>query len=284
MDKRAAQSQPGDEVLRRCAVFKIDFSGRFVYVDALAEKFLGAPAEQLFGRNVEEFLDHDSHQILQLVLGDSNRCESIFKAASFVFVDSRKDQHRHDVVISLNFIAGNPANYQVIVRPECDDERREADSRTNANIGELVFNLVSDIDDKVDWQEFSRVFLEMEDVDQVGIYRHQDKSLNLLSAASDPGNDKKEFKMSKTNENHLAAAEQSRSHVNENAAAEDTDKRLVDACYPLTCGNQCWGILRIIHHGDQESLELAVKPAAGLLGKALFPFVSRELATSAAPV
>ena len=283
MDKRAAQSQPEDEILKRCAVFKIDFGGRFVYVDALAERFLGAPAEQLFGRNVEEFLEHDSYEILQLVLNDRNRCESIFKAASFVFIDSRKNQHRHDVVISLNFIAGNPANYQVIVRPAHDDTVAEVDSPSNVNISERVFELVSALEDRIDWQEFARVFVELEDVEQVGIYRYQDESLNLLAAASNPENDKKEFKMSKTNEDHLAAAAQSRVHVGENVSGQDANKKLVDACYPLTCGKQCWGILRIIHHGDQEIIESAVKPVAGLLGKALFPFVSHELAASATP-
>jgi PAS domain-containing protein len=284
MQKQIAQSQTGEEVLRRCAVFKMDFSGRFVYVDELAEKLLGAPAEQLFGRNVEEFLDHDSYQILQLVLSDGNRCESIFKAASFVFIDSRQDRHRYDVVISLNFIAGNPANYQVVIKPTREEEHQAASSGTDAHIAHLIFKLVSEIDDRVDWQELSRAFLAIEDVDQVGIYRYKDKSLFLLSAASDSSNLKKAFKMSKTNEDHLASAAEMKIHVHENVTDQEDDEMLIDACYPLVCGGQCWGILRIIHHGDQESLEAAAKPAAGVLGKALFPFISMEPVAVTAPV
>ena len=48
---------------KRCAVCKIDLKGRFVYIDERTEHLLGLTKEDLFGKNIIEFLDEPSQKL-----------------------------------------------------------------------------------------------------------------------------------------------------------------------------------------------------------------------------
>ena len=284
MHKQNAQKPSGEELLRRCAVLKVDFHGRFVYVDDLAEQLLGAPGENLFGRSIKEFLDEDSYQILLSVLGDSNRCESIFRAASFVFIDSRRDRHLHEVVISLNFIAGNPANYQIIINPAREAAHGTSESGAAERTARLLFTYASSTEGSADWKELCNVFLQLEDVDLVEAYRFKDAALSLLASRAASESIEKSSLLGRTGDHHMTAAVEKKVYVDTCLADENTGEKLVDACYPLICTDECWGVLRIIHHGDQSGLDAIVKPAAKFLGNALFTYICMEQPRETVPV
>lgn len=101
----------------RCAVFKIDLKGRFVYIDDETEELLGFPRDELFGRSIYEFISNDSHQILDHILARRNRYESFYESLPLKVRTADGELRQFETVISLNFITGNPVNYQLILVP-----------------------------------------------------------------------------------------------------------------------------------------------------------------------
>ena len=104
-------------VATACAVFKIDFKGRFVYIDDETEELFGLSREELFGKSLYEFISGESHSILDAVLRRHNRYESFYEAAPLIIRDAAERLRRVMGVITLNFISGNPVNYQFIINP-----------------------------------------------------------------------------------------------------------------------------------------------------------------------
>ena len=104
-------------VATACAVFKIDFKGRFVYIDDETEELFGLSREELFGKSLYEFISDESHSVLDAVLRRHNRYESFYEAAPLTIRDAAERLRRVMCVITLNFISGNPVNYQFILNP-----------------------------------------------------------------------------------------------------------------------------------------------------------------------
>ncbi len=107
-----------DNRLRRCAVCKIDLKGRFVYIDEEIENLLGFTKEELFGKSISEFLVEESQLLIENVLIHRNHYESFYDATEISVVDRNKNAILTSAIISLNFIAGNPVNYQLIINRE----------------------------------------------------------------------------------------------------------------------------------------------------------------------
>ncbi|MDF1544864.1 MAG: PAS domain-containing protein [bacterium] len=107
-----------DNRLRRCAVCKIDLKGRFVYIDEEIENLLGFTKEELFGKSISDFLHGESQLLIESVLTHRNHYESFYDATEITVVDRHKTAISTTAIISLNFIAGNPVNYQLIINRE----------------------------------------------------------------------------------------------------------------------------------------------------------------------
>ena len=135
-----------------CAVFKIDLKGRFVYIDDEVEELLGATLEELFGKSINEYISSQSRQLLDALLNCHNRYESFYDSLALDVKLQDSDYHRFDAVVTLNFIGGNPVNYQVILLPlksiqpadVGNIERRFLDALTN-EISEVSLNDVAEL-------------------------------------------------------------------------------------------------------------------------------------------
>jgi hypothetical protein len=281
MQPQLPDTSDKDESLKRCAVIKIDFNGRFVFVDDLAENLLGMPGENLFGRSIEEFLDRDSYDILHSVLNDGNRCETRYKMTELVFLDERHNEYCLSVVISLNFIAGNPANYQMIISPPSDRAEIEVDNENCDRIFLSLFDHVSGLKDNADWKTLSKILLRIENIMQVGIYRFENNRLGLIASKSPRINLKSMIDLNSTNEDHTNVVLKQKPGANSiclsgDAAEEDENVLLTDACYPLICGKNCWGLLRMIHDGEHSLMDKKLDGVAKFIGNALAPFVSSQ--------
>ena len=99
----------------RCAVCKIDRKGRFVYLDDETEKLLGLSQVELFAKPFSEFLDPADHTVIDEITSQFNRYESFYDAAPVTIIDSQGHRLAATVVVSLNFAAGNPVNYEIII-------------------------------------------------------------------------------------------------------------------------------------------------------------------------
>jgi len=101
--------------LRRCAICKIDLKGRFVFIDDTVENLLELNKEELFGKSVFEFLDSHSIDLVNQIINQRNRYESFFDSAELTLISINKHVIPTRAIISLNFNAGNPVNFQFIL-------------------------------------------------------------------------------------------------------------------------------------------------------------------------
>lgn len=108
--------------VRRCAVCRVNMKCRFVYVDDGVEKLVGFTREELFGKSFLDFIDEADHPLLTRILQQRNHFESNFDTTSLHIVTRDQKRIPASVVVSLNFIAGNPVNYQIIIDAGCSDE------------------------------------------------------------------------------------------------------------------------------------------------------------------
>lgn len=111
--------------IKRCAVCKIDLKGRFVYIDDGIEKILGYTKEELFGKTFRNFLKDSDHDLIKQLLAHRNHFETYFETANIHLVNRHQQVIPATLVISLNFIAGNPVNYQIIINAGSLDKNTE---------------------------------------------------------------------------------------------------------------------------------------------------------------
>ena len=108
----------------RCGVLKIDLNGRIVFVDDEIEKIFGLSHEDLFGHNISEFISQISKDLLESIFNRHKRYESHYEAINLDLAARKGNEGQFVTVISLTFIAGNPANYELIVIPDPESPER----------------------------------------------------------------------------------------------------------------------------------------------------------------
>ncbi len=129
---------------KRCAVCKIDLKGRFVYVDEETEQLLGYTKEELFGKPIFDFVSESSADLIEKLVTYRNHYESFFDATKITVISRDKKNISTDAIVSLNFIAGNPVNYQIIL------------NTTKFSISDRPTD-----DNQIQYQEFLTAFLKL---------------------------------------------------------------------------------------------------------------------------
>lgn len=119
VDNRAASSDSGAQNaeagrITRCAVCKVDLKGRFVYVDEQAQQLFGCPSEELFGKAIADFVDEASRGVINEILARRNHYEIAFDHIHLTIVDPSNITTQTGAVVTLNFNAGNPVNFQFV--------------------------------------------------------------------------------------------------------------------------------------------------------------------------
>ena len=168
----------------RCAVCKIDLKGRFVYIDDDFERLVGATKEEMFGCGVEEFLDETSQSLIRDLLSERNHYETFYEATYLVLI--RPDGGRVTVrcVASLNFIAGNPANFQLVLDQLGEESGAEARPTALAPLGDFLGRLLS-VDRQADFRHYLGHWRRFAAASQAAVYVIGDDGLELRSASSD---------------------------------------------------------------------------------------------------
>jgi hypothetical protein len=268
----AVDIQAVDKKFKRCAVFKIDLKGRFVYIDDLTEELLHSPRESLFGRNIKAFLTGESYSTLQQVFQRGRHYETSFEAITLDVIDSGGNIRPLGSVITLNFIAGNPANYQIVLIPAhglADPALSHA-----GELGDQLFDFILNLNGGINWEELAKIFLSLPDVTQAGIYEYKEQILRLLASSLRSPSTGGEVDLAITNENHQSVARERRHFVTENALPSEGDRaRRVELCYPFTHGEDCWGIIRFIGSSGLIVDNDILSQASRFLSNALYSFV-----------
>ncbi|MBK7140994.1 MAG: PAS domain S-box protein [bacterium] len=111
-----------DLSVRRCAVCRINMKCRFVYVDDGVEKLVGFTREELFGKSFLDFIDEADRPHFSRILEQRNHFEANFDITAVNLLSRDQQRIPANVVVSLNFIAGNPVNFQIIIDAGCQEE------------------------------------------------------------------------------------------------------------------------------------------------------------------
>ncbi len=245
---------------KRCPVLKIDLKGQFVNVDDLTSELLGLPPENLFGRNIKEFLDKDSYRGLVQIIQYGNRFDACYEAIELLIIDNNKKQQKLNAIVSLNFIAGNPSNYQIILLKS----NRFANGSDNVAESSLtvkrLFELSSDFARNSDWKKLAELLIKNLNINQIGIYKYDDATLSLLADASKQKS-KNQVDLSLTDENHLQAIAD-----NQQTCSPKINNKESEYSYPLKFNNSCWGLLRCIVKDELCELEGELALIAGYIG------------------
>ena len=105
-------------LIRRCPVCKIDRKGRFILANQQAQTLFGLSEVELFGRPFVDFLQATDRPAFLQLIRNRNPYETTFDALCVKLVDPKGQTTPATVIVSVNFGGGNPANYQVIIRPD----------------------------------------------------------------------------------------------------------------------------------------------------------------------
>jgi len=268
IDRRAAESE-----IVRCPVFKIDLKGRFVYVDDMTERLLGRPQDMLFGRSLGNFLSEKSWSTLSAIFQRYRHYETSFEALELEFVSPDNEKQSLTAVISLNFIAGNPANYQIVLIPAAKSGGASSEFPTSERLIARLAELVASETGNRIWKKLSELMLQLEEVCQAGFYHYHEKTLKLLSGSN------KEIpgitgEMSEVGDTHLEVVLNSHSFVNAEyspagESGENSGKIFTEICYPLIHADICWGMARFIVDKDSIDLEESLLLASRFIGNVL---------------
>lgn len=172
--------------VRRCGVCKIDLKGRFVFVDDVAQSLLGYSDDELFGKPLAHFVEESQRPVLARLIEIRSYYESFYESAALTLVHRDGTKQEATVVFSLNFIAGNPANYQIII-----DQREQSESQ---DITELSFDSFVSANDllsclagflvKPDWEAVSKLLVDLSRAELAIVYRIDGKKLHPETACS----------------------------------------------------------------------------------------------------
>ena len=177
------ENKGADSAVRRCAVCKIDLKGRLVYVDDQIEKLLGYSREELFGKLFLDFLDEPSQMIIEKLISQRNNYETFYDSTRIKLVTGDGDIVSATVVISLNFIAGNPVNYIMIITPD-DSIVHESPKNEDSAYHVLLENVLAD-DNSFNMKGFLKVLKSLSKAQSVGLYIIHDNSLELRHVVDD---------------------------------------------------------------------------------------------------
>jgi len=286
MSHETAATRTERDGSKRCAVVKIDFNCRFVYVDELSERLFGQPSENLFGQSMKDFLAEESYSHLLSVLPSQNHYESFYEATRLTLIDGRGDRHELDVIISLNFIAGNPANYQIIFSPLNENKGGQREVTPFDEIPHLLIDYISKCDQALDWRNLCVLFSVVDDIIQTGIYHLHYDDLELLADYSRRGSSGQKVEFRKIGKGLMTAIKENQPLLERKSVelkGEDglVTTGIIDAGFPLVHGGQCWGLIRFVYLDNSPDLKDRLESIAAFLGHALFLY---ELDYSVKPV
>jgi PAS domain S-box-containing protein len=163
--------------VQRCAVCKIDLKGRFVYIDDETESLFGLTKEELFGQPLELFLAEEDRDVVNSILCERSRYETFYDAASIKLLRHNGEPFYAGVIISLNFIAGNPVNFQFIINPETPTG---GSSAKVVSPDRTFVNAISRVAGPINWLGLRSSLQEYCRAQFVAVYRVRRSGLELL--------------------------------------------------------------------------------------------------------
>jgi|GEM_PF-4288416 len=174
--------------IKRCALCKIDRKGRFILANQEAQNLFGLTEVELFGRPFVNFLDAADRPVFQQLVKNRNPYETAFDSACLTLLSHTGVPIPATVIVSVNFGGGNPANYQIVMRPE-DRKVTAGRSGTHGQHWEELARLLSSDDDWSDLQHVVDLLRDLTGISAIAIYDITDPEISRLvpAGAEAPG-------------------------------------------------------------------------------------------------
>lgn len=131
-----------DTQAKRCAVCKIDLKGRFVYVDDATERLTGYTKEELFGKSFLDMVTENDQPVVKHVLYQRSHYESFYDSVRIEIIGRNKSPRPAAAIFSLNFIAGNPVNFQVIIDVDTRIEVQPTEGTVDYTLRDFMHELL----------------------------------------------------------------------------------------------------------------------------------------------
>jgi hypothetical protein len=259
--------------IRRCSVLKLDLKGRFVYIDDQAEQMLLCSRENLFGRNIAGFLDEESYSSVLAIFHSGPHFETFFKAVELTVIDSKGNQHPLEAIVSLNFIGGNPANYQLILIPAKANIRHAAGQSDFNSLTRGLIETITAFDRDRDWHHITDYLLGLPDVVRSGIYEYRDDALLPLAYSPEIADDEK-FDFPPLNDNHLNVVLYRQTYMNkESDWPPNCPGEMAEIAVPLTRNDDCFGIVRLLYTGNLNDIDTRFESLFNFMSIVLFGYL-----------
>ncbi len=168
--------------LSRCAVCKIDLKGKFVFIDEQIEQLLKESKENLFGKPLHDFLDENSAALLDTILNVRNNYETFYDTTTLNFINKENQLFCLKVVTTLNFIAGNPVNFQLII--DCENSISQPIQSYSVDEKEML-DIVSTLDAETlsDTHLLIKFFHNLSKADSSAMYFVNENQLELVTTS-----------------------------------------------------------------------------------------------------
>lgn len=171
-------------VLQRCAVCKIDLKAKFAFIDEEFLSITGYSYEELLGKPVAGVFDPASHDLIVGLMSRRSHFEAVYDSASLTLISKTKQLIRVSVVIFLNFIGGNPVNFQIILSPQVIPNKIESITSDDALLKDFI-EKIGAIDVANDWQGILNALLKLSSAGQAGLYGFDKGHLVPMASATD---------------------------------------------------------------------------------------------------
>ncbi len=181
----------GSEALvTQCAVCKVDLRGRFVYVDKQVEQMLGLYQEDLFGREFREFVEECQHPVIDRLFTRHSRFETIFETADILLYDREGHPVPVSVIASLNFVAGNPVNFQIVLQPIQNSPSQIPQPGAPADRWSPAASVLTALGDETGWSDAVVGLRDLSDAREVLVYRLTDDHPLIVCSSADPASER----------------------------------------------------------------------------------------------
>ncbi len=171
-------------ILQRCAVCKIDLKGRFAFIDEEFLALTGHSYEELLGKPATGVFDPASHELILGLMSRRSHFEAVYDSALLTLISKTKQAIGVSAVIFLNFIGGNPVNFQLILSSQKIFQRPEVGVSEDVRLVEFIERL-SAIDTANDWQGILVALLKLSSAGQAGWYGFDKGHLVPMASATD---------------------------------------------------------------------------------------------------
>ncbi len=160
--------------------------GRFVYIDEEIEQLLGFTREELFGKNIIDFVDQQSAELIEQMLSKRNHYETFFDFTILNVINSKQQKISSDVIISLNFIAGNPVNFQLILNQTVSGNDKQNPSSEESKLLPFL-KLINSHENFNDLNDILNPMLDLSGAELLAIYDISTGNIEPLTGIANSG-------------------------------------------------------------------------------------------------